>query len=294
MPREVYDKIPALSATVLKKWLTLHEIPGEFWWWLTVDRWKEEMPEWLLLGSALDCLMLERDQFSAKYAILPDNPPRRPSKIQVNAKNPSNETVAAISFWHKFDTESKGKRILTDEQYDAVRRMYLSLMGAPVVAGVFPNCQKAVIVAELWGLPCKCEIDLWNPKVDHIMDLKTARDIDPAAFTRAAQNFGYLEQATFYMLMADAAGHPNKKIFSFIGVKSSEPYTVSVKSFAPLVRDDHGLVFAATSERLRRAAVELTDRLTTNDFADSTEWGMLEFPAWYLRDKSLTLALGYG
>ena len=67
--REAYDRIPALSATVLKKWLSLGEIPSEFAYWMRT-RWEETPSEAMLLGSALDCQLLDGD-FLNRFAVAP-------------------------------------------------------------------------------------------------------------------------------------------------------------------------------------------------------------------------------
>ena len=53
LPRSDYENIPALSYSLIKKWLELESVPTEFRWYLT-DRWTQVKTEALILGDALD------------------------------------------------------------------------------------------------------------------------------------------------------------------------------------------------------------------------------------------------
>ena len=283
--RSIYDRIPALSCTVLKKWLNLGSVPSEFAYWME-HRWTEPTSEAKLLGSALDCLLLE-DKLEAKFAVVPENAPPKPSIRQRNAKRPSPESIASIAWWDAFNEEAKGKQILTSAQHEIVFHMETALKQAGCVEGVFENCEKAVLVGELFGFPCKTELDLWNERIPHIMDLKSAMDVSPAGFAAAFLKLGYVDQATFYLLLAQACGFTDKKIFSFIAVKNDEPWTVKVHNFAPFEDPDHFLLFDASRIRLARAAKELSSRLESTDFADSQDWNLIEVPEWVIRQAKL-------
>ena len=85
VPREVYDNIPALSCSVLKKWLTYQSVPGEFAHWLKEVRWLEEENDAILMGRALDCMLLEPRHFEERFAVLPLDAPRKPTDKQRGA-----------------------------------------------------------------------------------------------------------------------------------------------------------------------------------------------------------------
>lgn len=274
--RETYDSIPAMSATVIKKWLRYKDTPSVFKYWLD-NRWDETPTEALIIGSALDCLRLD-GIFSSKYTTVPPGAPKRPTKAQVNAKSPSEATLGAIAFWDKFQTENKGKTILTQEQLTRVLGMNKALREAPSLTGVFEHCRKTVLVGEIDGWPCKCEVDLWNDASHHVMDIKTAEDVGPKWFTTAIERFGYVTQAAFYLAIAENLG-VEKHFFDFIAVGNEEPYPVRVHS---LNTEDSGhlVVCAAELYRIKEALRELTRRLTEMDFSDDNDWHLIEFPEW--------------
>ena len=100
--------------------------------------------------------------------------------------------------------------------------MAASLRASESVEGVFKHCRKAVIVDTACGFPMKMEVDLWNPNSAHMMDLKTARDVSPHWWSKAFIDYGYDFQASFYLLLANAAGF-EKRIFDFACVRMSRP-----------------------------------------------------------------------
>lgn len=280
-PRADYDDIPALSCTALKKWLECADFPSRFANWMEV-RWTEAPTEPLLVGSALDCMLLNAASFDQCFAVVPQDAPPRPSNRTRNAKKPAPASLEAIEYWDKFQAAAEGKQILTAGQYGAVLRMQQSLRDAECAAGIFNHCRKAVIVAELFGFPCKCEIDLFLEKSEHIYDLKTTRDVAPEdAFVRASLKLGYDCQATFYLLMAQAAGF-EKEVFNFVAVDNEEPWTPAVYSFLPYgdgeVGEKHYKIFHACRLRLARAAGGLVTRLEHGIFRDTADYRPLHFP----------------
>jgi PDDEXK-like domain of unknown function (DUF3799) len=284
MPRAVYDDIPALSASALKKWLSLSTVPGEFAAWL-VQRWTEPESEPIATGRALDCMLLEPNRFEERFIITPDDAPRRPTALMRNAKKPSAETLRAIDWWAEFDEAAAGKTILTKAQNTNCLEMMLSLRREEASRGAFERCRKAVLVTELWGIPCKCETDLWNENIPHILDLKTAMDVRPDVFVRAATRFQYIEQAVFYLSAAEALGIA-KEVFTFLVVRNSKPWTVMGYNFAPATIPDHHVIGSQTFEALKEAAAELVRRLELDEFANEPDWQFLRFPAWQVSAAS--------
>jgi hypothetical protein len=229
-PRADYDNIPALSCTVLKKWLECAGFPSRFKRWLE-GRWTEAPTEPLLIGSALDCMMLTGKSFDQCFAVVPEDAPARPSKRTRNAKKPAAASLEAIEYWDKFLAAAEGKQILTAGQYGAALQMQQSLRDAECAAGIFNHCRKAVIVAELFGFPCKCEIDLFLEKSSTSTISNNAHDRPEAAFARASLELGYDCQATFYLLMAQAPASRNKSLISWPSTTRNRGRQPSIASF---------------------------------------------------------------
>jgi PDDEXK-like domain of unknown function (DUF3799) len=269
LDRRIYDRIPALSSSVLKKWLSLGEIPSEFAYWMKT-RWDQPPTEAFLIGSALDCRVLD-DNYSNRFAVAP--------KVD-------RRTNAGKAQWAAFEAANAGKTVLTLEQGELVQQMTYSLLRSESLDGVFKNCTKTCVCTDLFGFPCKAETDLFNPQSDHILDLKSCRDVSPKWFAKAFLDFGYAEQATFYLSVARAAGIP-KTIFDFIAVKKEAPWTVKVYSFTPYEDPDHWTLFEACQLRLARAAGGLVARLERDDWRDSQDWECIKLPEYVLRQAKL-------
>jgi exodeoxyribonuclease VIII len=281
--RADYDRLPYLNNTSLKKWMELRDIPAEFQHWMQ-GRWADaERSEALLKGGALDTLLLEgSDAFAAKYAVVPEEAPKRPSKTQLNAKKPSPETIEAIRWWAEWEEAAAGKHILKSFQSYEVSRMANALMECDATKDVFQHCSKAVLVADIFGARCKCEVDLWNPATEHMLDLKSARDVAPKAFAKDALKLGYNFQWTFYLAMAKALG-VDKHVFDFVCVRNDEPWTVAVHSILPRDNDQHRNLTNRSTWALEEAVAELVDRLNHNTWSGYDHYSALTFPDWAAR-----------
>jgi hypothetical protein len=279
MPRETYDSIPALNATVVRKFRTLATRPSKFAHWL-IHRWAEPISDALLMGDALDTLLLNGAHFDDRFAVIPETAPRKPDIRQRQAKNPSSARVAAIAYWDKFQKQAEGKHFLSADQYQVCLMMRRALHEADSTH-VFDHCRKAVLVGTLFGYPAKAELDLWNEQVPHIMDLKKSIDVSPEGFFYAIHKYGYFEQATWYLLLAQSLGF-EKDSFSFVTVEEEEPWCVQTHSFAPRKDPKHDMIFRALEARLERIVNEIVDRLETRNFQDNQEWKLIECPEWYL------------
>lgn len=277
MGRAFYDNVPALSSTVIKKWLRHETTPSVFKAWLD-GRWDEEPTEALLIGRALDCARLDGD-FAAQYATVPPNAPRRPSKAQREAKKPAPETLAAIGWWNNFNEASAGKVILKQEQLECVLGMNKALGEKPGLEEVFGYCTKVALVGEIGGWAAKGEIDLWDGRSTHIWDIKTAEDVSEQAFKYAINKFGYLTQAVWYLALARSLDI-DKSVFNWIAVGKEPPYPVRTYSFDIGDNVKHLAILNAELKRIKAGIATLTRALTEQDFRDDSDWHVIEFDEW--------------
>jgi PDDEXK-like domain of unknown function (DUF3799) len=284
IPRSEYEEVPALSYSLIKKWLELESVPTEFKWWLT-DRWTQTKSEALILGDALDCWMLNGpESFSERFAMVPEGAPRRPTQIQRNAKNPSSATLHQVGWWDDFARASAGKTILEREQMFVIEQMSKNLNCSKATDGgaLFQECKKTTAInLELFGgVPWKSEFDLWHPNTDTMCDLKIARDVTAPVFGRDFVNWGYAVQACVYLSMAQSFGF-DKKLFALICVKREPPYTVKVHRFN-LENDRHAALFKSLGSLIATSVARLLEAVE-NNFVDDGEWVDLQLPDWALR-----------
>jgi hypothetical protein len=284
IPRNEYEDVPALSYSLIKKWLELESVPTEFRWYLT-DRWTQVKTEALILGDALDCWMLHGpESFSEKFACVPEDAPRRPTQIQRHAKNPSSSTLHQIGYWDDFARINAGKVILEKEQMFVVEQMAknLNCSKATEAGRLFQECKKTTAInLELFGgAPWKSEFDLWNANTDTMCDLKIARDVSAPVFGRDFVQWGYAVQACVYLSMAQTFGF-DKKVFALVAVKREPPYTVKVHRFN-LDNHAHAALFKSVSALIASSVARLLEA-AENDFADDGEWVDLQLPDWAVR-----------
>ena len=190
--RAEYDALPYWNQSLVKRWLELGSVPSKFKFWYD-HRQEEKLTESCLLGLALDCLMIEPDQFENRFVVVPKCDRR---------------TKEGKEAWRQFENYSKDRQLLTFDQNLIVWNMEEALQEHVSTADVFTNCKKAVITADMFGFPCKGEIDLWEDKTAHIWDLKALQDVSQEGFVSALAKFRYYIQATFYLELARAAGVP--------------------------------------------------------------------------------------
>jgi hypothetical protein len=271
LPREEYDLLPALSCTVLKKWIACSSLPSKFAWWLK-HRWEDqEVSAALALGGALDALLLEQASFADKFAVLSKDGPKRVTEA------------------HR--AQFAPKKVITYDQWLACSEMVTSLMTSPQTSHGedFLFCKKNVAVTKLRDVPFKCEFDLWEENTEDIMDLKTTRDAGRESFARDAVNFGYDLQATLYLLIARALGF-EKRAFNFVCVENVAPWTTTVYRFRPFANPKHREIYEGC-EAILRAAIESLLEATSTKFEQDSRWEDLEFPAWALKNRSVAASV---
>ena len=255
--RQVYNALPGLNQTKLKKWIELGHSRKKYKYWL--DHQDDKKSDALIFGSALDCLLLEPLFFDSKFTVWYEGTRRGKD-------------------WEAFVKTSVGKTILTEDQFNNATMCAGALTGRSEFRKVFTDCRKAVLQAEIIGYPCKGEIDLYSEKSDFLFDLKTTRDASIESFSKDVMNYGYHIQAAFYLDLDEALGH-KRDAFAFILVESSEPYCTN----ALVLEKSHPLIELGR-KKYRQALQTLSDAMQENEWRDYTPWMPVETPYWVLKE----------
>ena len=125
VPNRAYHAALGVSKSGLD---CIEQSPRHYWdAYLNPDKPQRESTDAFDTGSALHTLVLEPELFDGQFVCMPDDAPRRPSSVQLNAKKPSPETIAAIEWWDKFRTATQGKTVLDADQWDDVHNMAASI-----------------------------------------------------------------------------------------------------------------------------------------------------------------------
>lgn len=184
-------------------------------------------------GSALHTAILEPDDFMARYAVEPLDVPRRPSVTQLNAKNPSAATVAAINFWQEFDAFNAGREIITRDDYDTFMRCAEAVRSHPAVSFLFGTgvAEQSVFARDPeTGVLVKSRPD-YLAKVDAAsvyLDIKSTDDARPDMFGKSCHNYGYNRQVALGQDVLEWAGLPRPDATFLIAFERTRPFGVIV------------------------------------------------------------------
>jgi hypothetical protein len=73
-------------------------------------------------GTLLDCLLFTPDAFGDTFYLMPDDV-KKPTSAQLNAKKPSDESIAQIARWQQVEAEIGGRIVVKQEDVDAAKQL---------------------------------------------------------------------------------------------------------------------------------------------------------------------------
>lgn len=186
-------------------------------------------------GSLLDCVLLSPKQFFTRYALLPPDAPKKPTKSHRNAKKPSEDSLKAIAWWDSFLASNPGE-IIDQDKNAAAHAAANRLKEDPIIADLLESSSKQLMIVAEWhdqptGLmvPVKCLIDI-VPRAEHptfgnaLFDLKTTSNASARSFGSDAMKYRYDVQAALYLDLFNAATNQKRSDFGHVIVESYHPY----------------------------------------------------------------------
>lgn len=208
--------------------------PYHYWAkYLNPDRPAEAPKKHFVVGSITNDVLLQAHLLDEQYVIVPADAPRRPTSAQLNAKKPSDETVAAIEWWAAFNEKVGGRTVVEADDYDRACRMRDAVHAHPAARVLLKQgvAEKTLYFDEPeTGAHCKCRPD-WigiMPNNEHMLvDLKTTSDASPDSFGRSALSWRYHVQAAFYSEGFYYATGNFPQIFGFVVVEKEYPFAVA-------------------------------------------------------------------
>lgn len=144
--------------------------------------------------------------------------------------------------WAEFKEGRDVADVLNSAEWDKARRMRDAVMADRDAAHLLSACSEREVEVE-WvrgGHPCKGRIDARSPDKRALLDLKTARTVEPRAFMRDAFRQSYHAQLPWYDFgQGNADSWADQYV---IAVESSEPFPVQVFRLSPLlIQQGHDL-----------------------------------------------------
>ena len=264
LPERLYFAHPALSSSSAKSLLT--DTPRRF-------RWKQQHPvhkpqfdmghyvHGELLGSGAEVVIVEADDWRTKAARDARDLAHAEGKVPMLAKDAD----------------------VGDLMVASVREFLIDAGMPTVFARGFGQGE----VSLLWdddthGIQRRARLDwLHNPipgQPRMVVDLKTAASADPAEAGRVAHNFGYHQQAAWYLDGLRALTGETDVAFIHVIVEKDAPYLVSVTQL-----DDEAL---ARGRVLNDRAIRLYKECLATDTwpGYSPTIRSVSLPTWALRD----------
>ncbi|KAA8731000.1 hypothetical protein F4V57_14195 [Acinetobacter qingfengensis] len=188
------------------------------------------------LGTLTHTLFLEPDTFEAEFILMPEDAPSRPTSAQLNAKKPSDETIAKIEWWQAFEQQAAEKQIISIDDFQTATKMAEQLRSL----SMFSNMQNHIGMPEasffftdpIYDLQLRVRPDWHIKPCDQypnglIIDLKTTDDARPHAFSNTCDKFCYDLSAAMYQegfqQVYQTEGKPN---FIFLVVERKAPFNV--------------------------------------------------------------------
>jgi len=188
----------------------IHESPLAYRYWQ--DHPRGDKPAYAL-GRAAHVAILEPERF-AKDVVVFDG--RRAGKV-----------------WKEFQEENDGAEIVKPAEMAQIKAMVDAVHNHPVAMSAL-ECGTMETNMEwtdpVTGLACKGRADCIT---DRVVDLKTAREVNRRQFTRAAADYLYHGQTSFYHdgyghMMNEQGGGASAIPPLIIAVQSTPPYDVAV------------------------------------------------------------------
>lgn len=182
----------------------------------------------LLFGSLYHTAILEPELLQQLYAIVPKDAPKRPTRIQREAKKPSLETLEAIHWWDQFEARTEGKTIVDVADIMRCQEMRHAMMQNLACRNALEQHRIYTEASLFWedshtGVKCRARPDIIRAD-GIIVDPKTCADASEEAFQRAAWNYGYYRQAAMYLDGWEAVSGEKPKAFVFIAQESEAPF----------------------------------------------------------------------
>ena len=187
--------------------------PAHYRWWK--DNPQEDTAS-LLFGRAVHKYVLEKDDFFNEFAVAP--------LVDRRTKEGKAE-------WSLFLEQSKGKDVITQEDFEKIQAMYDALYATPFVAKLLSGEKELSFFTEddRTGLVVKCRPDCITDfdEVSLLIDYKSCTDASNDGFMKDAIKLMYDMQLAYYKDNVDK-NRGREHAVIFIAQEKTPPYLVNI------------------------------------------------------------------
>lgn len=215
----------------------------------------------MALGTAFHALVLQPETAEREFAVAP----------QIDKR-----TTEGKAAWSRF-TASVGRRaVITEEQFETVKRMADSALSHPVVRDILGEDGDVEVRLEgldKTGLMVNARLDKLT---SNIIELKSASDPSPTSFAKSVVNYGYTRQAAMYEYLCKLNKRNVSHVYHIV--------TGSVPPFETIAYELEPNALALGAKQVRASLEELLWRLETGDWLRwQREIVTLNLPTWAYR-----------
>lgn len=221
VPERIYRSAAGISQSELKE---MDPTPAHYHA-AKIGTKKDPTPD-QLTGTLTHALILQQKEL---FVVIPSDAPKIPTKAQINAKKPSEDTKDSIAWWNQFRNSNPGREYLDREDADRLYAMRDSVRRHPTANEILSRATAFEVAAfkrHKTGLMMKGLADCLAMDDKNLMvipDLKTTQPggASESEFSRSIFNWGYDQQAAYYLDLFGAT------YFMFIAVEKEPPYAVA-------------------------------------------------------------------
>jgi len=206
LDERVYRNDPAIAVSDLKE---MNLSPAHFYS-KKFGGYRTEQTHAQYIGTLTHLSVLEPDVYHKKVVLDPPDAPRKPTSAQLNAKKPSEETIAAIKWWDDWNKENGDKTILSSDEMAQIDGITAGITINPDAAGLLNGARKELALfktikvnGQTIRIKGKIDIDcdLKGMNSDVLADIKTVDRgyANPDDFAYSIKKWGYAQQAAWYI-----------------------------------------------------------------------------------------------
>jgi exodeoxyribonuclease VIII len=210
LAEDIYHASPGVSVSRLKRFA---EAPAK----ALVQRPETKA---LALGSMLHTMLLEPEQFDRRYCVT--------TLTRISEREKA--TQAEL-------TRAAGRELVKESDYEAAQAVRVTVLQHPVIRDILAP---GYIIERSFGwhddetgLLCRGRADIIRPDMRLVADIKTTTDASPRAFARAAADYKYHWQESFYRTGITATHNWEPEAFLFIAIEKEAPYLPGIYYMPP-------------------------------------------------------------
>lgn len=183
----------------------------------------EKSTDPMLLGSAIHCRLLERDEYESRYAVGPTNDRRTKKWTEFEAEHPDHECITPSM------ASTIGAVARAVEQHEEAAALLECEDGESEVTVVWTD--------EKTGLRCKARFDRRRAAKLWAIELKSTLSVRPDELSRTAYSGGWHRRSAFYSEAHRQAWGESPHAFLWIACATAAPFEVRVFTLDTIAED---------------------------------------------------------